>query len=343
LLEALYDTESIVRNQAVVSIGELKVPSAIGALLDMARKHPDVPSTLVRRALSSCSVEGFGFLDGIMSATSFLTAGSESVGYDFVLEPRTSVEELPATLEDEEHNAALQKAFSESAEERTEAIKNLAQYPAQNSVAALVTIAQEDPEAAFRVLALTSLAFIDHESVFPAILTGMADESRDVRAAAARTLSHLSFDRSDAYTTLIQSRDFELQLNVARACIKAGIVSQNLDRLANGDRRQAYEAFTLFMLLAKARLIDPILSAIASHNDQTVRLTAVQLLASTGELSVFEELQKLALEDNMDEEVKTAILEAMYKLEQAKPNEEPPLPLADFVIRNSEEQIGDAR
>ncbi len=37
LLEGLYDSESIVRNQAVVSIGELKIPSAIGALLDIAR------------------------------------------------------------------------------------------------------------------------------------------------------------------------------------------------------------------------------------------------------------------------------------------------------------------
>ncbi len=44
LLESLYDSESIVRNQAVVSIGELKIPSAIGALLDIARTHPDVPS-----------------------------------------------------------------------------------------------------------------------------------------------------------------------------------------------------------------------------------------------------------------------------------------------------------
>ena len=57
LLEALYDHESIVRNQAVVSIGELKLPRAIGALLDMARQHPDVPGSLVSRALSACSVE----------------------------------------------------------------------------------------------------------------------------------------------------------------------------------------------------------------------------------------------------------------------------------------------
>ncbi len=31
--------------------------------------------------------------------------------------------------------------------------------------------------------------------------------------------------------------------DVAEACIKAGIVSQGIDRLASTDRRQVYEAF----------------------------------------------------------------------------------------------------
>ncbi len=33
-----------VRVQAVTSLGNLKLPSAIGALLDMARLHPEMPS-----------------------------------------------------------------------------------------------------------------------------------------------------------------------------------------------------------------------------------------------------------------------------------------------------------
>ena len=71
LLEGLYDSESTVRNQAVASIGQLKVPRAIGALLDMARRHPDVPGNLVTQALSACSVEGLDFLDADDSGTRF--------------------------------------------------------------------------------------------------------------------------------------------------------------------------------------------------------------------------------------------------------------------------------
>ena len=77
LLEGLYDSESIVRNQAVVSIGELKLPSAIGALLDMARTHPDVPSALLSRTLSACSVEGLDFFDAVIPEPSQLGMGHD--------------------------------------------------------------------------------------------------------------------------------------------------------------------------------------------------------------------------------------------------------------------------
>src|SRR6266851_2730521 len=57
LIEALHDSDSVVRNQAVSSLGELKMPAAIGALLDIARRHPDIPASLFSETLSACSVE----------------------------------------------------------------------------------------------------------------------------------------------------------------------------------------------------------------------------------------------------------------------------------------------
>ena len=336
LLEALYDVESIVRNQAVVSIGQLKVPSAIGALLDMARKHPDVPSSLVSRALSACSVD---FFDAIAPATAFLTSGVNETGlFDFMpIEPTSSVVGLPESVEDEGLGEALEKAFSENVEERSEAVKCLGQYSSKSAVSVLVSVIQQDPESTIRALAVSGLAFIDHESVFPAVLIGMADESREVRAASARALSRLNFDRSEAYVYVLQTSDEETLGNVAQACIKAGIVSQNIDRLASGDRRQAYEAFALVSLLAKARLIGPVLEAIQQHRDPSVRLRAVSLLAATGQTYVFEQLQLLAARDEIDEEVKTALLEGMYKLEQVRPKEE--APLDEFIIRERDEEF----
>lgn len=318
LLESLYDSESIVRNQAVTSIGELKMPSAIGALLDIARTHPDVPSGLLSRTLSACSVEGLDFFDAVIPEPAQLGTGQELSVVDQIthLEPASSVEELPESDDDDRLSSALALSTSEDVQERAEALKALAQFRVQSAVAAITRVARHDPEPNLRASAISSLGSINHESVFPAILIGMADDSREVRAAAARTLNRLSFDRADAYARVIEMNDEDTVRNVARACVQAGIVSQNIDRLASSDYRQAYETFSLISLLAKADLNQPILDAIAEHPNVDVRLKAVHLLASTGEPGVFDQLRELAVRDGVGEEVKTALLEAMYKLDQ---------------------------
>jgi HEAT repeat protein len=318
LLESLYDSESIVRNQAVMSIGELKMPSAIGALLDIARTHPDVPSSLLSRTLSACSVEGLDFFDAVIPEPAQLGGGHDLSVVDQIdhLEPASSVEELPENDDDEQLLLALPLSASNDVQERAEALKTLSQFRVQSSVEAITRVARHDPEPNLRASAIASLGSVNHESVFPAILIGMADESREVRAAAARTLNRLSFDRADAYVRVIETNDEETVRNVARACVQAGIVSQNIDRLASSDYRQAYETFALICLLARADLNQPILDAIAEHPNMDVRLKAVHLLASTGAPGIFEHLRELAVHDGVGEEVKTALLEAMYKLDQ---------------------------
>jgi hypothetical protein len=348
LLEGLYDSESIVRNQAVASIGQLKVPRAIGALLDMARRHPDVPGNLVSQALSACSVEGLDFLDATISEPALLGDGrSNGFGFDITqLEPAALVEDLPEESAEEGLGPALLALGSEDVGERLEAAKSLARFQAGQAVSALTTIARTDSEAAIRSQAITSLAAINHESVFPAVLIGMADESREVRAAAARSLTHLNFERLDAFIRVLETEDEELQSAVAKACIKSGIVSQAIDRLANGDRRQGYETFSIISLLARAKTTDPVLEAIANHSNLDVRLATVRLLTNTGETHVFEELRQLAMQEGLPEELRTALLEAMYQLDQSnsptRSNEDSQIETRDeFVYEPKSESYGD--
>jgi HEAT repeat protein len=341
LLEALYDHESIVRNQAVVSIGELKLPRAIGALLDMARQHPDVPGSLVSKALSACSVEGLDFFDAVMPEPALLEAGSvESPIHEIThLEPATSVESLPESSDDEGLAEALARMQSQYIAERAEAVKDLARFQVQTSVAALAFAARHDEESSIRAQAISSLASINHESVFPAVLIGMADESREVRASAARSLSRLSCDRADAYVRVIETTDPETLPDVARACIEAGIVAQGIDRLASSDRRQAYEAFSIVTLLAKACMFEPIRDAVCNHPSMEVRLTAVRLLSTIDQPEVFDQLRELAVVEGMPEEVRTALLETMYKLDQAKQTDEEILPAAESEVTSEFEMF----
>lgn len=317
LLESLYDTEPIVRNQAVLSIGELKMPSAIGALLDIARTHPDVPSSLLSRTLSACSVEGLDFFDVVLPDSQLGPGDVGSIIQEIThLEPSAPFESLPEDSDDEQLALALTSIESDDVDERSTALKVLVQFRVQSAVDAIARVAREDAQSTLRSHAISSLGSINHESVFATVVMGMADESREVRAAAARAVNRLSFDRADAYARLIETSDEDTLRSVAKACIQAGIISQNLDRLSNADHRQAYETFSLIALLTKAGMNEPVLEAISNHPRTDVRLKTIHLLALTGHPDMFSQFRELAVKDGVGEVVKTALLEAMYKLDQ---------------------------
>lgn len=315
LIEALHDVDSVVRNQAINSLAALKLPSAIGALLDIARRHSDIPATLLSDALSACSVETLSFLDAPSDEPRYMSSDHSSGAHNG-FERFISFEELPPG----DDNAELQQALAglEGADEaaRISVAQELALHPAQAAVSTLTAMVIEDGEPSVRAAAVSSLGSIDHETVFAPVLIALSDESRIVRAAAARTLTSLHFDRAEAYVRVMETADLEMLRRVARACVQTGIVAQALDRLASEDRRQAYEAFSLFSLLARAEETQPIIDAIENHRDDEVRLCAVRVLSMAGQSRVVPKLREIAARDDISETVRTAILEALYKLDR---------------------------
>jgi HEAT repeat protein len=335
LLEALNDHEPIVRNQTVMSIGDLGDPKALGPLLDIACQHSDVPASLLFKALGDCSFERSDLMDAIQQPCQEVTP--ERFFHESTqLRTPSLLEDLPEGDRDEVLAPILTQIQSPDPVVRIEATKSLAQYHVRISVNALSLRAQRDPEPAVRAQAISSLASIDHESVFPAILIGMADDSREVRAAAARSLSRLSFDRADAYVRLINSADDESLRQVASACIQAGVVSQGIDRLGSASRQvnnehhklcddhrgsqanrtQAYETFAIISLLAKAKLIHSVVEVISSHPKIDVCQAAVRLLARMTDPEIHEELRKLSVQPGIDEEVRTVLLQEIYRIDQ---------------------------
>jgi HEAT repeat protein len=230
-----------------------------------------------------------------------------------------SFEELPPGDDDEELTQSL--ASLEGAEESTRisVAQLLALHPVQAAVSTLTSMVIEDAEPSVRAAAVSSLGSIDHESVFAPVIIALSDESRIVRAAAARTLTGLHFDRAEAYVRVMETAEPDMLRRVAKACVSTGIVAQGVDRLASEDRRQAYEAFSLFSLLARARETQPIVDAIENHRDEEVRLCAVRVLNMAGQSDVVPKLRELAARDSLSENVRTAVLEALYKLDQDQP------------------------
>lgn len=321
LLEALYDVDSIVRTQAVESIGALKLPSAIGALLDIAHRYPDVSNSVLSNALNACSIDSLDFFDSPSGQPALLLAGG---GEPFTseikqLEPSPTFQSLPESSADDVLVDTLAMLQSVDPDARATAAQTLAIYRVQRSVSALKQIAASDPEPVVRAAAVASLGAIDHESVFSSVLVALADEARDVRAAAARAVSRLSFDRADAYARVIETSDFHELNEVACACITTGMAAQALDRLVSDDRRQAYEAFSLLSLLAKANQCQPILDVIKTHADMSACTVAVQLLGLSGQPEIAVQLRQLAVHEGMPEQLRTSLMEVVYKIDQMQP------------------------
>jgi HEAT repeat protein len=320
LLEALYDGEEIVRIQAVTSLGSLKLPSAIGALLDIARHHPEMPSELISRALSACTVDCFdvpsvpigGELLALESVSSF---SGEITG----LEPPLPVEELAESDDSEALAELLTQLADNSPDVRAFSARSLGELRFRVVIERLAEVSAADSESNVRAAAVTALAAIDHEFAFLPVLIALADEAREVRAAAARALSSLNIDRADAYTRVAQESPIEVQRTVARACIKAGIARQALDRLASEDRRQAYEAFALLAILAQSCEADPLFEAMGQNEDPRKAICAARVMAFGGQPESLARLRQLAVRDSITEDVRTAILEVIYKIDQAQP------------------------
>lgn len=317
LTEALYDHDALVRTECVQSLGALGLPSAIGALLDVARRHQDVAASVLGPALTACSVESLELSWDTPAAGPTFSDGMEAPAR--VEDVRTIVpvvegyEELPESVEDEALSAALVRMESTDAETRATAARHLAQFQVGLSVRALAASAARDEESAVRSSAVTSLGLINHESVFGSVIVALADEAREVRAAAARALSRLSFDRADAYVRLVESADARTLGDVARACVKAGLAAQAVSRLTSDDRRQAYEAFSLLSLCVSGGETQPLVEAVEAHQNIDTRLTCIQLLGDSRAAEVREQLTRLSGDIAVPERVRRSILETIER------------------------------
>jgi hypothetical protein len=142
-----------------------------------------------------------------------------------------------------------------------------------------------------------------------------------VRAAAARALSRLSFDRADGYVRLVETADAGTLQEVARACVKAGLAAQAVSRLTSEDRRQAYEAFSLLSLCVRGGEAQPVIDAVETHQNIDARLTCIQLLGDSQNEEVCEQLARLAGATSIPDRVRRSILETAERAARPAPVE----------------------
>ncbi len=197
-----------------------------------------------------------------------------------------------------------QDEFEEDEEIRDLAVRILAAFKTRNSVEALSQVALYDLSSNLRSKAVAILADFDHESVFEGILLACADPTREVKAAAARGLFRLSFDRADAWSRIAETNDEFRMRQATRAAMEADLVTRSFDRLTHQDPKITYEAVTLLALLIRAGETEPIFKALENHKDTNVKLAILHVIELTKNEEMLPNLCKMLEKSNLSEEVR---------------------------------------
>lgn len=234
------------------------------------------------------------------------------------LENSRAYDDLPLSNDESLMDAIeqTQDEMEEDSEVRELSIRILAAFKTRNSVEALSQVALYDLSSNLRSKAVTTLCEFDHESVFEPILLACADPTREVRAAAARGLTKLTFDRADAWTRIAELDAEGRIVAAARAAIESGFVDMSFDRLIHRDRKYAYEAFALMSLLIKAGETEKIFNALENHQDMNVRRAILHTIKINKDQKAIEGLyallEKGSLPIEFQEEVDKTIEEIGY-------------------------------
>ena len=212
---------------------------------------------------------------------------------------------------------AIDKAneeFEKDERVRESAVKTLSAFRTSNSVEALRQVALFDLSSSLRSKAITVLADFDHETVFETVLLACADPSREVRAAAARGLFRLNFDRSGAWKRIIETNDEFRMKQAIGAAAEAGIVVKSFDRLIHEDLKIAYEAFTLVALLIKSGETNEIFTALRDHKDERVKYALLHVLKAIKDERSVDGLNDLVAADSCSVEVLSRIQDVIMTL-----------------------------
>lgn len=290
--------------------GETENANSAGPVRDQSRNRPSSPpptrSDLARAALDrggNFSKDYAGSVD-----LSHLPIGQ----FEGVSAPRM-YENLPVSDDDNLLDAIeeLQDGSEADSDVRMIALRVMASFKSKNAVEALSQVALYDLSGTIRSKAVTILAEFDHESVFEAIVLSCADPSREVRAAGAKALFRVTFDRADEWARFANCEDQFLSRQVARATVEAGIAERSFDRLVLRDEKAAYEAFALVYLLIKTGETEKLFEAVREHRDLKTRIALLHSLKVANVAEVIPELSALIAAEPMSSAVADKAREAL--------------------------------
>ena len=137
------------------------------------------------------------------------------------------------------------------------------------------------------------------------------DPSAAVREKAVRDLYEMDPDQAATLVNdALRDGSPEERRRIGSALADSGLLYEAIEDLMASNHENCYSAFSLLFLVAKAGVVEPLISVIEKNPSLELSLAVIRLLASSGEPEVAPTLQRLAANDLLPPELRSAAVEA---------------------------------
>jgi len=140
------------------------------------------------------------------------------------------------------------------------------------------------------------------------------DPSAEVREKAVRDLYEMDPDQAATFVNdALRDGSPEERRRIGSALADSGLLYEAIEDLMAANHENCYSAFSLLFLVAKAGVVEPLISVIEKNPSLELSLAVIRLLASSGEPEVAPTLQRLAANDSLPSEIRSAAVEASHR------------------------------
>jgi len=144
-------------------------------------------------------------------------------------------------------------------------------------------------------------------------IAGLLDDpSPSVREKAVRDLYEMNPDQAATLVNdALRDGSPEERRRIGSALAGSGLLYEAIEDLMAADHQNCYSAFSLLFLVAKAGVVEPLSAVIEKHPSLDLSLAVIRLLASSGEPEVAPTLRRLASNDALPPELRSAAAESI--------------------------------
>src|ERR1044071_7080345 len=146
-------------------------------------------------------------------------------------------------------------------------------------------------------------------------IAGLLDDpSPSVREKAVRDLYELDPDQAATLVNeALRDGSPEERRRMGSALADWVFLYEAIEDLMAADHENCYSAFSLLFLVAKAGVVEPLSTVIEKHPSLDLSLAVIRLLASSGEPEVASTLERLAANEALPSELRSAAAESITR------------------------------